>query len=322
MANSKNPMAPQKQSLAIALNMKRMGKKKPKKMAEGGEVSANDQKRPMPENLYHDEDSVKMNRGNKPLKSSQWDDSPTVRDAQDPSPAKPSMPPLSLGEDQDDVMDERDLQSSESPGPYGEQPKSRLNEVDPNRHGSDPDMSMSVSDSIVRKRKMMAEGGWAGSADEESAEASSLMGDTGRHGKMSENDNLDEPAGLEEDDDQMGPPSSEYMDGNMRPQFAEGGEVDEDGDQTISDVIMKRRREQMNPDQSGMVDLDALSEEEPNQYVPIDGKVANEMRYDDSQISPQPENSNQKGDELSDEDEHNESLLSAIRKKMRAKRSE
>jgi hypothetical protein len=140
----------------------------------------------------------------------------------------------------------------------------------------------------------------------------------GRYGGRSEDDNVEHPAGLEEDDDQMAPPEEEYMSGRM-PMFADGGEV-EDRNISISDGIMQRRREQMNPPADGMVSLEDNSEELPNQYDELDGKSSHEMQYDDGQISAQPMDSNEDGDILSDEDEHNRSLIDSIRSKLKARR--
>lgn len=97
--------------------------------------------------------------------------------------------------------------------------------------------------------------------------------------------------------------------------MAEGGSVRED--ESISDGIMRRRKEQYEPSQDGMVDLEQNSEEMPNQYDEVDGKAAHEEQYDDSQLSKQPMDSNEHGDSI-DSDEHD--MLDSIRKKIKAKR--
>ena len=125
--------------------------------------------------------------------------------------------------------------------------------------------------------------------------------------------------------DDMRPPKNHYM----ADQFNEGSIVD-----SIAETIMRKMAN------GGMVDLEHNSEEEPNQYYDANEDTANEEQYDDSQISAQPENSNEKGDEREkkkedhlgradglftfpkedseEEDEHD--MVSAIRKKVQAKK--
>ena len=44
----------------------------------------------------------------------------------------------------------------------------------------------------------------------------------------------------------------------------------------------------------------------------------NKTYFDDSQIDPQPEDSNEKGDKLEDEDDHGKRMINQIMKKMRS----
>lgn len=70
---------PQKQALAIAYSVKRKNKRK---YAEGGSISASNEKRPMPDNRYDDSKMASQNSGDKAPKNDQWLDQPTVAQAQ------------------------------------------------------------------------------------------------------------------------------------------------------------------------------------------------------------------------------------------------
>ncbi len=107
--------------------------------------------------------------------------------------------------------------------------------------------------------------------------------------------------------DNKRPPEAEYM----ADHFAEGGEVEEHMD-GIVDAIMRKRKMA----EGGMVDLNANSEEEPNQYDEMNADAANAEQFDDDQISPQPTDSNERGDEI-ESDMHD--LVSQIRAKLKAK---
>lgn len=85
---------------------------------------------------------------------------------------------------------------------------------------------------------------------------------------------------------------------------------------SIADAIIAKRKAKMMAD-GGMVDLEANSEESPNEEDQMSFKANGKEQYDDSQLSAQPEDSNEHGDEL-DSDEHD--MISRIRAKIRAKR--
>jgi hypothetical protein len=69
-----------KRNIAIAYAVQRKAKNK-RKMAEGGSISASNEKRPMPDNRYDDSKMVSQNSGNKAPKNDQWLDQPTVQQA-------------------------------------------------------------------------------------------------------------------------------------------------------------------------------------------------------------------------------------------------
>lgn len=93
--------------------------------------------------------------------------------------------------------------------------------------------------------------------------------------------------------------------------LAEGGMVD--SNQMGMDAIKKEQYTD-----GGMVDLDENDEESPNQYYKMNRKAANAHQYDDSQIDPQPTDSNEHAH--MSEDEHDERIIAAIRRKMAARR--
>ena len=151
VATEMNAGKPQKQSLAIAYSVKRSNAKK-KKMADGGEVSASNEKRPMPDETDHDAKMVGRNSGKKALIDSDWDDNPTIVQAQKPSPTKLSQPKLRGNDafsDRNKMMrdDENDLGDSIPPESDRAQPISRDDEYGPNRQGPKvPDMESQHSD--------------------------------------------------------------------------------------------------------------------------------------------------------------------------------
>lgn len=101
---------------------------------------------------------------------------------------------------------------------------------------------------------------------------------------------------------------------NPKPESkAAGGMISRAG--SIAKAILEKRRMA----DGGMVELDNKENETPN-YEQQNLLAAKKELYDDSQISAQPEDSNEHGDTLSDEDMDNQSMISQIRAKLRAKR--
>lgn len=125
-------------------------------------------------------------------------------------------------------------------------------------------------------------------------------------------------------------PEDEYMAGH----FAEGGQVnpdleeskkeltasdfmeDDERAESIAEAIMQKRRKFAD---GGMVDLEANSEEDPNEFYGENSDAAGEEQYDDGQISPQPGDSNETGDSREDESENKLDMVSRIRAKLRSK---
>lgn len=149
--------------------------------------------------------------------------------------------------------------------------------------------------------------------------------------KDSENDNVDHPAGLEEDNDQMHPAEDEYM----ASHFAEGGEVEEDHHDSITAAIMAKRDRMhamidsgsMDEDDAvrmadgGMVDIDSNNEEQPNSYYNRNEHAALKENYDsDMDDLSEPMDSNEMGDSREDDEENKLDMVSSIRSKMNMKR--
>lgn len=159
---------PQKQSLAIAYSVKR----KAKKMADGGSVSASDEKRPMPESRANDSQSISRNSGNKPAHQDGWTDKPTeaqakandVRGRKLPIKRPKMVPTDAFSTRMYDA--EGQLEESASPGPYDAQPPRHDDEEGPDRQGPKvPDMASEHSNG----RKPYAEGGMAEMEEEHHA---------------------------------------------------------------------------------------------------------------------------------------------------------
>lgn len=114
------------------------------------------------------------------------------------------------------------------------------------------------------------------------------------------------------DDEEDAPAESDYMSRRDAAAYAMGG--------SVADKIRNKRKMA----DGGEVDLGANSEESPNMEDQYSYKANGKEQYDLSQLSKQPKDSNEKGDsrEMSAENIDDESLVDAIRKKLRAKRGE
>lgn len=285
-------------------------KSKMHRYAKGGEVSANNESRPMPESEYDDSSSISRNNKKKSLPDDQWTDEPTVRQAQKPSLTMLKHPSIK-GSDAFSVRissmrdEEDDLESSKAPGSPGAQPMARDDEESPDRQG--PEIS-DMSDEHSNGRKPYAKGGMIDLKDDESdlEDAASPGGDV--------SEKYDSP-------DQMqssGDPDMDDEHSNGRKPYAKGGEVDmEPHPKSVADAIMRKKAKMMAD--GGMVDLEANSREDKNNEDDESYEALLKEQYDDSQLSEQPADSNEHGHALSDEDDHNRSLIDKIRSLMKSK---
>lgn len=107
---------------------------------------------------------------------------------------------------------------------------------------------------------------------------------------------------------------------------AYGGEImkelydDEDEDagniDSLADQIMRKKYAD-----GGMVDLEEESEEQPNYYDELNELAADEPQYDDDQLSAQPLDSNEDGDEYDSRDESDEhDMVDKIRQRIKMRR--
>lgn len=121
---------------------------------------------------------------------------------------------------------------------------------------------------------------------------------------------------------------------NKRKNYAQGGEVEprsanldfsEDDVEpmrpsSMAEAIRMKRKakdeEQMYAD-GGFVDIQDNGDEDPNEFNELNFDAAKKELYDDSQLSDQPEDSNEHGDDI-DSDKHD--MISQIRRKLKSKR--
>lgn len=225
---------PLKQSLAIAYNVKRGNKRK--KMAEGGiaKDSAKLEPRPMPSETAKDSKEVSHNSGDKPPMMDSATSRPDIKQSQKgpkttaikhPRMVKSDILQVRLRDEEDHLQDSAGVNN----GPQ-EQPPEHDNEEGADRQGpSVPALKM----------KRMASGG--------------MINDSVPMNKAEE-DEVEHPARLEEDNDEMRPNESEYManhfasggsveSGSPDMNYAEGGmaEQDMDHEDSIAAAIMAKK---------------------------------------------------------------------------------
>ncbi len=336
-------------AMAEGGKVKKMMPKKSSRMVESSVIKSkriDSSGMPMDED-DKDQEMIKKNSGDKPLKDSDWTGRPTVRQAQEASPSSQKRPKIQGEND----FDGNELISADKPDGYGKQPKSAYNEDEASKSGPKvPDMAREHSNG----RKPYAKGGKINDFEN--------MDDA-------ENDNLEHPSRLEDEDDSMGPSKDEYMDNDrMAPMFAEGGmnsrpdkgwgaiivkpggggskpsapmaeggmlddEMEDERHSSIAAAIMAKRNQMHDLVDSGAldeddavkgyadggeVDLNLNSMEQPNSYYKRNEDAALKENYDnDFKDLSQPEDSNEHGDDI-DSDKHD--MISAIRRKMKSRK--
>lgn len=214
------------------------------------------------------------------------------------------------------------------------------------KSGKPQDQALAIAYSIKRKnRKKMAEGGEISAKDEKrpmpeneyddkheislNKSRHSMEGD-GWSDKPNASDKFEIRQKLTSGDpDESSPHTGESEEDMLRRHameraaYAKGGHVmreeDEDGHLSIAEQVMKRRKKMAD---GGEVDLDHNSMEEPNQYYHQNEDYALKENYDEDMTGVhQPEDSNERGRELADEDEESRDMIKEIQKRMRSKRS-
>ena len=153
------------------------------------------------------------------------------------------------------------------------------------------------------KKKKMAEGGIVTPArkeDDKRFPESEYMGENWSYGS---------PPARKPDDKRL--PEDDYMSDKFAPRarMAQGGMVE---------AIMKKRGQSKASDDGEFIDLnDTNAENLDNDYDDMNEEAGMKELYDDSQMSDQPEDSNEMGDDI-DADEHD--MIAAIRRKMKSTR--
>lgn len=145
-------------------------------------------------------------------------------------------------------------------------------------------------------------------------------------GPKPEEDMVQHPAHLEEDNDQMRPSEEEIMEDHAQ-MLADGGLVHEMDEQpepeaedemhdSLAAAIMAKRRK-MYAD-GGMVDIETNAEEEPNSFYHQNEDAALKENYDEDMMHMhQPEDSNEHGDMREEHEENEHDMISQIRAKMK-----
>lgn len=392
---------PQKQSLAIAFSVKRKPKKMAKGgeaqlnamevtpdkgygkiirvgMAEGGSISAKTEKRPMSDQSYNDSEMGRKNKGMKSPKQDSWTDTPTetqaaMNNGRKVMPiARPKMVPSNAFSTKL-YNKEGMLEESAKPGSYGEQPPQDDNEMEADKSGDpvrkDPIHSKNLNkyakggdvksnrqsrwETLKAKAPHLDTKTIDGMLDREDQKARFAPKTKLANGGMinddvsmkdAEEDEVQHPAGLEMDNDEMSPPEDEIMSNHMK-MLAEGGmaddmdqpehEEEEEHHSSIASAIMARREklhaqidsgahdydEAVRMADGGQVDIDENAEEQPNDYYGLNEDAALKENYDSDMDSlHQPMDSNEHGDEREEESENKHDMISILRRKMMSKR--
>jgi hypothetical protein len=275
---------PQDQALAISYSIK----KKPKKMAAGGNVeSAKEEKRPMPDETFNDAASVAHNKGKKPLESADWTDDTwqkfgknmSIKQGQRPAP----LPIAGHKVNDRDLFEKEQHLMALAPGPYGE-----------------------------KLPEPMAAGGPVPGLDEEAPHTGETAEDMlRRHATELAAAGYMAPR----------PSMEEYMGDKMAMGGVAGGLApgEEDDMSPGYDVFETIKRKKMAD--GGMVDLEANSEEHENTEDDLSYDALKKEQYDLDQLDEQPMDSNEHGDEREKdaEDDHDDSIVGQIKRKAKKK---
>lgn len=287
---------PQDQALAIAYSVKRKAQKKASggtvesgsptmNMAEGGAISASNEKRPSTQETNNDRHEVARNAAQHALKptANALNESNRTQAQRGPKTTKlkhPKMVPSSvinarLSDMEDDQM------SSMPPSSPKEQPAQWMDEEGPNRKGPNP-----PPERKNHQLTMMAEGGTAGNPTSRI--------DTG-FGKIIVQEH-DEPSSIAE----------AIL--RKRKMMANGGVADHADPMHEDDMSLKE----------GQVDIDDNARELPNAYYGRnEDKVLKENFDEDIIHMSQPMDSNEIGDEREDATSDKHDMVSIIRRKMK-----
>lgn len=283
---------PQKQSIAIAMQVAR----KPKKMAQGGSVK--DEKRPMPSETENDSKNVSQNPGKKPLIESDMTSRPDIRQSQKgPKTTRIKHPKMAgsgafqvrLRDQEDDLQESAQVNN----GPQRQPPES-LDEEGADRQGPD-------ADALHMKR--MAHGGQIESSVEEDYTNKADKGFGAIIFKA-------EGGEIEQEEERHASLAAAVM--AKRRAAAHGADSDSDIEQMLAEGGA------VGPG-SDMADIEHENNvEHPNGYYERNEDSALKENYDEDMLGlHQPEDSNEHGDDIpADEHDH----IDMLRRRMKAKR--
>lgn len=342
---------PKKQALAISYNMQRRSGKK--KMAQGGQVNAKYEKRPMPSETDEDSKMVSRNSSIKKPGEDSWSDNPTVRDAQSPSPHKLSQPKL-VGSDEFSSRnkqmrdEENDLGDSIHPETDRAQPNKRDDEIGPNRQGpkvsdmerqhgnkraayemsKENQYSEDVADANMKKIQSppgrYAQGGPVMEPEDEGMELMERSDEGNMQGRLSPGRHGEQPKGQYDEIEaphSAGPLDMERQHNNGRPAYAKGGEI-EDHYESIADAILAKKRKSKMMAEGGQVDLSRNADEDLNFEDQQSFKAGRKENYSESEGLAQldsPMDSNEHSPEHEEMDVNDKDIVESIRRKKRAK---
>lgn len=332
---------PQDQSLAIAYSIQRGGKKR-KKHAEGGAISAHDEKRPMPEDHHNDAIDIRENDHQRKNGEDGWTDKPTAKQAQSKGKSQPIKHPRMVPTDAYSTRlydREGHLQESDKPGLYDAQPEKWMDEEDAKKMGKGPDMAPEHSTS----RKPYAKGGEIEPSDEHHPE--NMYEDSHlSHLSPSHDEGLmyaDEHDEMDKDAHGPDVPDMEREHSNGRKPYARGGEVSPDEEQdmehedSIAAAIMAKKARERGHEagmsdsdidemvmlyDGGEVALESEHMEETNNEDQMSFEALKKENYNSSDLDmDQPMDSNEHSPEHEKMDDHDEDMISEIRRRMKHK---
>lgn len=318
----------------------------PKEYAEGGSISASNEKRPMPKDRHNDAMDIRENDHMRDNGEDGWTDRPDMKQSQNKPKTQPIKHPRMVPSDAFSARlydREGNLQESAKPGKYNQQPDHWMDEEEAKKQGSSPDMTPEHS----THRKPYAKGGEVEASDKKHPK-NPYEDDHLEHLDPSEDEGemyADEHD--EEDPIGHGPkPDMEEEHSTGKMPYARGGHVSlhdeeemEHEDSIASAIMAKKAKERGHPAAMSDSDIDEMvmlydggmyaeggeileSEhmEEPNNEDQMSFEALKKENYNSSDLDiDQPMDSNEHSPEHEPMDEHDEGITSEIRRRMKHK---
>lgn len=323
----------QPQSLAIAYSIKKKNSKK--KMAEGGEVdiSASDEKRSMPDDVHGDSHEVSRSK-KKGASPEEWIDGDHRSQA------------AGEGSKEKNEVDEdfvNEVRAKADNSRTAEEMRMKRESSDPKHVNEDHEID--IADARLAKGGEVEDENFSDERRANSENANSFREMNMKKGSSSDPLDINSDHDMDIEDARLAKggkvqnpklaESKKSADDHYssiadailaKKRMADGGMIDaeemdedqegEDRDNSVADKIMAKKRMA----DGGQVDLEENSEESPNEEDQMSFEANGKEQYDLSQLDEQPEDSNEHGHELLDEDSHD--MVEKIRRKIKAKRGE